>query len=159
MSHRRRVVEDDACFAHLIDAKGAPSDLFPAEMCEELPLLTGMSERLIPEYPPSSTSTPRHRGSAAPCVTPPSEGLSRDGPQARARTRSAAECRSDPGQPSHQPTKLELAPGGQLGGCKPTTAPRSAAQLIRFLLAASGHVRDRHRKISWPPTPQEAGVV
>ena len=39
------------------------------------------------------------------------------------------------------------------------SAREDAAQLIRFLLAASGHVRDRHRKISWPPTPQEAGVV
>jgi hypothetical protein len=50
MSHRRRVVEDDACVADLVDAKAAPSDLLPAEMCEELPLLTGMSERLIAEY-------------------------------------------------------------------------------------------------------------
>jgi hypothetical protein len=48
--HRREVVEDDACFADLIDAKAAPSDLFPAEMCEALPLLTGVSERLIAEY-------------------------------------------------------------------------------------------------------------
>jgi hypothetical protein len=50
MSHRRRVVEDDACVADLVAAKAAPSDLLPAEMCEELPLLTGLSERLIAEY-------------------------------------------------------------------------------------------------------------